>query len=410
MQNYQTIVVGGGAAGIMAAISAAECGHQVAVLEANAKLGRKILISGNGRCNLTNLDADSLHRYHGGNPSFIRQVLVKYPLRETLDFFTRLGLPTKEGSRGRLFPMSDQAQSVVDVLEDRLSVLGIHVATEAKVTGLATSTDRKFLVKTSDGVSRRGGRVVLASGGMSLAKLGGNRSGIDLAQQLGHTSTTLLPGLVPLVSQDRRIHKIHGAKVWADVETELRSGRMIVETEDLLFTKYGVSGFAILNLSLRLVADLTSGPVEIRVNLFPGFSPEKVSELLKERWEMNPHRSVLLSFAGLLQAKVASAVLEIAGLPVDKRVETLNKTDRWRLAQTLTSLSVVVSEPRPFDFAEVTVGGIRTTEVNPESLESFLVPGLYFAGEMLDVQGDLGGFNFQWAWASGYLAGQGRET
>ena len=406
MQDAQTIVVGGGAAGMMAAISAAAQGERVTVLEANRQLGRKILISGNGRCNLTNLDGDRVVHYHGENPHFIRGVLEKFTVEETLRFFSDMGVVTREEKRGRLFPTSDQAQSVVDLFADRLEVLGVDVVKQAPVSALKLDGD--FSLSIAHGRTLRARRVVLASGGISLAKLGANRSGLDMAVAIGHTCTDLHPGLVPLVSPDSYLHRMQGAKLTAAVAAVIHN-RTIVDTDDLLFAKYGVSGFTILNLSVQVVKALASGPMELKVNMLPGKSTEQVSEVLKERWQNNPHHSLLLSFAGMLSSKVVAPLLEKSELAPEMRVARVSKAQRWKLAKMLTSLPIVVTGPRPFDYAEVTVGGIETGEVNPETLESYIAPGLYFAGEMLDVQGDLGGYNFQWAWSSGQLAGQGRS-
>ncbi len=399
------LVVGGGAAGIMAALSAAQRGHRAVLLEGEQQLGRKILISGNGRCNLTNLDADDPDHYHGTQPRFVRQVLAAYPLEWTLGFFRELGIEFKEEKRGRLFPVSDQAQSVVDLLEDRLQSLGVEVVRSAKASA-ATKGEEGFQVRSAAGRCWEGENLVLASGGVSLAKLGADRSGIGLAEGFGHTATALYPGLVPLCSPDPCLPRMQGVKVWAEVRAPLGRNWTAVDTDDLLFTQYGVSGFTILNLSARVVPLLERGPVELRINLFPGQTPEQVSEKLKGRWERHPHRPLDLSFAGLLHGKVVGPLLQRLGMSAQQPVGGISKAQRWELACFLTGWPVEVSGPRGFDYAEVTIGGIRTSEVDPATLESYLVPGLYLAGELLDVHGDLGGFNFQWAWSSGAVAGQ----
>ena len=404
MSAFQTLVIGGGAAGMMAAVSAARLGEKVVLLEGNPRLGRKILISGNGRCNLTNVDADSPRHYHGGNPRFVRPALKKYPLRQTLGFFADLGIETREEKRGRLFPLSDQAGSVVEVLEDCLKVLGVEVVRGAKVTFLERMEE--FHVGSGDGRRWKAERIIMASGGSSASRLGADRSGLELAVGLGHSCTSLYPGLVPLVSPDPYVRRMQGVKVRAEVSTTLSERLTIVDTDDLLLTRYGVSGFTILNLSVQLVPLLAEGPREIQVNLFPGKSSEQVSEMLKERWQKNPHRSLEMSFAGLLSSKLVHPFLERFDLPGQRRVDQLAKAQRWHLARALTNWPIMVTQPRPFDYAEVTIGGIHTAEIDADSLESYLVPGLYFAGEVVDVHGDLGGFNFQWAWSSGYVAGQ----
>jgi len=376
----------------------------VELLEGNPRLGRKILISGNGRCNLTNQEADDPWHYHGGYPGFVRPSLERFSLQQTLDFFVDLGIDTHVEKRGRLFPLSDQAQAVVELLQDRTQRLGVEIHTGAKVCRLQRGEDA-FLVIDQNGREWVAERVILASGGRSLPKLGADSSGLDLALSLGHSCTPLYPGLVPLLSPDPYVHKMQGVKVRAEVKVGLQGGREIVDRDDLLLTAYGVSGFTILNLSAQLVPLLAAGPVVLQVNLFPEKSPEQVSEELKDRWERNPHRSLEDSFWGLLAHKLVGPFLERFDLPRGQRVDRLGKKQRWRLAQALTCWPIEVTGPRSFEHAEVTIGGICTGEIDPETLESYLVPGLYFAGEILDVHGDLGGFNFQWAWSSGQMAG-----
>ena len=392
---------------MLAAIVAAEAGERVTLLEGSGKLGRKILISGNGRCNLTNRAADDLRHYHGTHPRFVRRALDQFRLEETLAFFADLGIEFREEKRQRLFPVSDQAQSVVDLLADRMRCLGVRVGTNAKVVAMGRAAgSSRFELRDAEGLRYTGARVIMASGGVSLARLGADRSGLDLAEGLGHRLTDLNPGLVPLISPEKYLARMQGLKVRAEVRVALKGGREAVDTDDLLFTKYGVSGFTILNLSARLVPELRAKHAVLRVNFFPGRSPEAISQLLKERWQRHPHRSLELSFAGLLSSKLVRPLLAHLGFDAAQRVDQLGKGVRWQLAQHLTNWPIAVSGPRPFDYAEVTIGGVRTEDINPETLESFLVPGLYFAGEMVDVHADLGGFNFQWAWASGVLAGR----
>jgi predicted Rossmann fold flavoprotein len=388
----------------MAAIRSAEAGRRTALLEGNQQLGRKILIAGNGRCNFTNRDADTLEHYHSAQPRFVRQVLRAFPLQQTLEFFGGLGLEFKEEKRGRLFPVSDQAQAVVDLLEERLRQLGVVIARGAKINR-AVLEENGFAVRSADGRLWVGHKLVLASGGVSVAKLGADGSGLELAKGFGHRATTLLPGLVPLYSPDEYLRPAQGVKVWAEVRASLGKGRQALDTDDLLFTPYGVSGFTILNLSAQVVPLLEKGPVELEINFFPGRSPEQVSEMLKQRWEGHPQRGLAFSFTGLLHSKLVGPLLYRLGRAPDQPVGQLSKTQRWELARNLTCWPLTVNQPRDFDHAEVTIGGIHTSEVDPSTLESYLVPGLYLAGELLDVHGDLGGYNLQWAWASGAVAG-----
>jgi predicted Rossmann fold flavoprotein len=402
---WNTAVIGGGAAGMVAAISAASQGQRVILFEKGDKLGKKILISGNGRCNLTNISADDIRHYHGAPPSFMRAVLSHFPVRDTLAFFADLGVEVHEEKRGRLFPRSNQAQSVVDVLADRMAVLGVEVCLETEITSIEPFD--VFYIKTTAGTKYATERVVMASGGISAPKMGADRLGMDLAVGLGHELTELLPGLVALESKEKYLKAMQGVKVVAEVGTTLGGRESIIDHDDLLIAAYGVSGFTILNLSARIVPQLKRDSVDLEVNLFPTMTAEALSELLKDRWSRNGHRTLLTSFSGLLNSKLIGAILRHGGFAIDRSVTSVSKEDRWRLAKLLTQWKIPVFRPRGFEYAEVTIGGIKTNAINPNTLESYIVPGLYFAGEMLEVHGDLGGFNFQWAWASGMLAGKG---
>ena len=225
---------------MLAAIVAAAAGERVTLLEGSGKLGRKILISGNGRCNLTNRAADDLRHYHGTHPRFVRSALNQFRLAETLAFFADLGIEFREEKRQRLFPVSDQAQAVVDLLTDRLRCLGVRVETNAKVVGMGRAPDSsRFALRDAEGQCYTAARVILASGGVSLARLGADRSGMDLAVAMGHRLTDLKPGLVPLISPEKYVACMQGLKIRAEVRVALKGGREAVDTDDLLFTKYG---------------------------------------------------------------------------------------------------------------------------------------------------------------------------
>ena len=403
MTIFDCIVVGGGAAGIKAAIGAASIGERVCILESNKTLARKILISGNGRCNFTNLDADSVSHYHGPK-NFVIDVIRAFPLKRTLEFFDDLGVVWKEEKRGRLFPSSDQAQSILDLLEDRLKQLDIDVFTDQRVATIQMS-NKGFVVWNEKRNHWQAKRVIMACGGISVSNLGANDSGMTIAESLGHSRSTLLPGLVALSSPNSFVRRMAGVKVWAQVSATLPDGRVVSDTDDLLFTKYGLSGFSILNLSARLVPMLNKNPIVISINFFPGKSTEQINEMLKFRWARNGHRTLELSFAGILNRKVARALLDSADFNREKIVSRITKGERWSLSKILSAWDVKVTDPRTFDHAEVTIGGIRVQDIDRRNLESTIVPGLHFCGEMVDVHGDLGGYNFQWAWASGHVAG-----
>ncbi len=402
---FDIAVVGGGAAGMVSAISAAENGKHVVVFEQGPKLGRKILISGNGRCNLTNIEADIIDHYHSRDRDFIQGILEKFSLKDTVLFFSNLGIELSEEKRGRLFPQSNQAQSVVDVLADRMRQLNIVVYLNLQVNKLSKDGNT-FQIQTKDEKSYSAKNVILASGGTTVAKIGGSRTGLDLASRLGHEISTLKPGLVPLKSSLAYLKRMKGVKTVAIVRVKSVKGKTVIEDHDDLFiADYGVSGFTILNLSARIVPMLTTGPVSLVINLFPNKTKSELYSALKLRWEKNPHRTLSVSFTGMLNSKLVDVLLSEMGFNGQKIVSQIDDAECKRIAEALSNWCVPVTEPRGFDFAEVMIGGVNTDEINPETLESYLCEGLYFCGEVIDVHGDLGGYNFQWAWSSGKVAG-----
>jgi predicted Rossmann fold flavoprotein len=388
----------------MAAIVAADRGDRVTLLEKNAKLGRKILISGNGRCNVMNLDPDPGH-FHGGNPHFPRHALSAFTVEETLRFFRDLGIETRVENRGRVFPASNQAASVVDLLEDRALRAGVRIVMEADAADLWK--DGGFRVRAADGRVFGADRVVLTTGGTTAPSLGGSDDGIRMACRLGHRCTPTFPGLTPLETERSALHKLQGVRVTVAAEA-LADGRVVKSDEwELLFRFYGLSGPVILNLSEAVAPLISEHPVAVRVNFFPGFNADALDDFLRERWGRHPHRTAAFSFTGVLPDKVPPVLLPLVGVSPDQRAGEVSARVRRRIAERLTAWEVRVLGTRPFAEAEVMVGGIVTDDVDPRTLESRLVPGLFFAGEMLDVHGDLGGFNFQWAWSSGWVCGRG---
>jgi predicted Rossmann fold flavoprotein len=403
--SCNTLVIGGGAAGLMAAIAAADRGDRVTLLEKNDRLGRKILISGNGRCNMMNTDPDLAH-FHGGNPHFARHALGAFPVEETLAFFHDLGIETRVENRGRVFPASNQASSVVRLLEDRAIRAGIRIVDSADATELLQEDN--FRVRTTDGRTFHADRVILTTGGISAPSIGGSDDGIRMACALGHRRTSVFPGLGPLETERSTLHKLQGVK--ANVVAEALVDGKIVKTDEweILFRFYGLSGPVIFNLSEAVAPFVDDGSVSVRISFFPGISAEELDDNLRERWARHPHRTAAFSFTGLLPDKIPPVLLPLMDVPADRPVAEISARERRRIAEGLTAWEVRVLGSRPFAEVEVMVGGIVTDDVDPRTLESKIVPGLYLAGEMLDVHGDLGGYNFQWAWSSGWVAGQGQ--
>ena len=404
--SCNTLIVGGGAAGLMAAIAAADQGDRVTLLEKNDRLGRKILISGNGRCNLLNTDSDPSH-FHGGNPEFAEQVLNAFPVEDTLAFFHDLGIETRVERRGRVFPASNQATSVVRLMEDRAIRAGIKIMYSADLAELWQGDS--FQARTADGRSFDADRVVMTTGGTSAPSIGGSDDGIRLVCALGHKCTAVFPGLGPLETERSTLHKLQGVRAMVAAKAMV-DGKVVKEDEwELLFRFYGLSGLVIFNLSEAIAAVVDAGGSSVRINFFPGLNADELEEKLRQRWNRHPHRSVAFSFTGLLPDKIPPVLLPLMDVAPDRPSAGISAEEGLKIAKGLTEWDVRVLKSRGWAEAEVMVGGIDTRDVDPETMESRIVPGLYLAGEMLDVHGDLGGFNFQWAWSSGWVAGRGGE-
>lgn len=394
-----TIIIGGGAAGMAAAIAAAEAGGRVTLIERQSRVGRKLLATGNGRCNLSNRAAGDWTHYHGEQPGFSRAALARYGVEDTLAWFRALGLITVEEPDGKLYPYSNMAGSVLDVLRFALERPGITVRCGERVTALRRERGG-FAVETETD-RLRAGRVILAAGGCAGAKLGGVTDGYQLAAALGHSRTALHPALVQIKTDPTYPRALKGVK--ADAAVHLLRGReCLAETRgEILFTEYGVSGPAIFELS-RAAATGGEG-LRLSLDLLSGWTEAETAAWLRARRRAGLSETAQL-LTGTLHTRLGQTVCRAAGF-TNQPPETLTDGDLDRIARSLRGFSLPVTGVCGFDQAQVTAGGLRTAEFDAETLESRLVPGLFAVGEVLDVDGDCGGFNLQWAWSSGRAAG-----
>ena len=394
-----TIIIGGGAAGMAAAIAAAEAGGRVTLIERQSRVGRKLLATGNGRCNLSNRAAGDGTHYHGEQPGFSRVALARYGVEDTLAWFRALGLITAEEPDGKLYPYSNMAGSVLDVLRFALERPGITVRCGERVTALRRERGG-FAVETETD-RLRAGRVILAAGGCAGAKLGGVTDGYQLAAALGHSRTALHPALVQIKTDPTYPRALKGVK--ADAAVHLLRGReCLAETRgEILFTEYGVSGPAIFELS-RAAATGGEG-LRLSLDLLSGWTEAETAAWLRARRRAGLSETAQL-LTGTLHTRLGQTVCRAAGF-TNQPPETLTDGDLDRIARSLRGFSLPVTGVCGFDQAQVTAGGLRTAEFDAETLESRLVPGLFAVGEVLDVDGDCGGFNLQWAWSSGRAAG-----
>ena len=392
-------VIGGGAAGMLAALTAAEGGHRVLLLERQSRVGRKLLATGNGRCNLSNYHVSPAH-YHGG-AGFCDFALSQFDVGETLQYFASLGLLTVSEASGRIYPMSNMAGSVLDVLRYALERPEIDLQTGQTVTAVRKMPEG-FSVKTeTDTFSAR--RLILAAGGAAGSKVGGVMDGYRLAKSLGHHRTALYPSLVQLKTDPTYPRALKGVKAQCGISICRGSQVLARNSGEVLFTEYGVSGPAIFDLSRSVSAggsDLTC-----LLNFFPDWEEAEVLHWLCQRQAAMAAHEASTLLTGSCHTRLGQMICKSAGF-TNQRAAGLTRDDLRRIARQATHFALPITGTCGFDQAQVTAGGLDTSEFDPRTLQSRLVPGLYACGELLDIDGDCGGYNLQWAWSSGRLAGK----
>lgn len=385
----------------MAAIFAARGGAQTVVLEKEGVPGRKLSASGNGRCNITN-DSATPEKYFSGREA-VADALSAFGVEKTKAFFESLGLPLKEEDEGRIFPRCERAPAVLNILRDEAERIGVKIICGANATSVKYSTEG-FAI-TADKTLYRADRLILACGSCAYPQIGGAEEGYRLAKTLGHTVTQLTPSLVPLLIKEKSVARLAGIRAQAALTA--RCGDKVIgqSSGEVLFASYGLSGPAVLNLSRACVRSAAEGKISVAINLFPEHSVQEAEQLLAHRWEQFTDRPVKRFFLGLLHESISNLAMDMTGLDRNTACSASGPSALLRIQKALLDWQLEVTGHRPWNEAMVCAGGVPVSEIKTTEMRSLKNPNLFFAGELLDVDGPTGGYNLQFAWSSGMLAG-----
>ncbi|MCX5665919.1 MAG: NAD(P)/FAD-dependent oxidoreductase [Candidatus Omnitrophica bacterium] len=408
MDSYDIAVIGAGAAGSMAAIRAGQSGKKVTLLERNEILGRKILMTGRGRCNITNSGKlDTFIEKFGKRPGqFLRNAFYKFSNEDVMDFFRSKGLELKSERQGRVFPLSDNARSVTQVLEKCLEENKVDVRYKIRIREIRK--DGENFILDTDGGPVTAKKIILATGGASYKDTGSTGDGFQIAQALGHAILPLKPGLVPLKTKETWVKEVQGLTL-KNIRLIFVAGKkkIISDVGELLFTHFGVSGPLVLDLSADIVRLLSEeGQMNLLIDLKPGIDKSEMDDKLLREIKEHGGREIKTMLAQALPLKLAPLILKLVEIDLHKKVHQMNKDDRRKLAKILKELPLTIAGSLPLEEAMVTCGGVAIKEIDPRTMESRVIPGLYFAGEVIEGGAPSGGYNLQQAFSTGYLAGE----
>lgn len=425
------IVIGGGPSGMMAAIHAKQNEHQVILLEKMKSLGRKLLITGKGRCNITSsLGMEEFIKNTPGNGKFLYSCYQNYTNCDIINFLKEQGLKVKEERGNRIFPSTDKSQDVLRCFTSKLKELKVEIKYETKVTKIITKKIGKKIEVTGVEVEKLGqsgishekieaDKIILATGGKSYPLTGSTGDGYQLVKELGHTITEIQPSLVPIEAYDREICKQLQGLSLRNVEIRLRDNESQKEIYqdfgEMLFTHFGVSGPTILSSSAHLVRypkikeKLKNKKIDLRIDLKAALTEEKLEQRILRDFEEMKNKQFKNGLDKLLPQKLIPIIIKKSQIDREKKINSITKEERKRLVFLLKNFTIAIKDFRPIEEAIITSGGISTKEINPKTMQSKIVEGLYFAGEIIDVDSYTGGFNLQIAYSTGYTAGQLKE-
>ena len=401
------LVVGGGAAGMMAAVTAARRGKNVLLLEKNEKLGKKLFITGKGRCNLTNsAEIEELFNAVVSNPKFLYSSFYSFTNDQVISFFEGLGVKTKVERGGRVFPESDHSSDVIRALEQEMKRLGVRISLRTEVKEILTEDGRAKGVRLSSGRMIAADAVIVATGGISYPSTGSTGDGYRFARECGHKVTDLSPALVPMEVKEWYAKELMGLSL-RNIGIRITDGKkkLYEEFGEMLFTHYGVTGPVILSASSIVGKKLKEHPLTLHIDLKPALTEEQLDKRVLREFEANHNRQFKNAVDSLFPAKLKPVAIELSGIPEEKKVNEVTKEERLHFVRLIKDFSMTLTGLRGYNEAIITKGGVSVKEIDPGTMESKLVKGLYFAGEVLDLDAVTGGYNLQIAWSTGYLAG-----
>lgn len=401
------LVVGGGAAGMMAAVTAARNGKKVRLIEKNEKLGKKLFITGKGRCNITNAaDIEELFSAVVSNPKFLYSSFYSMTNDQVIDFFEELGVKTKVERGGRVFPESDHSSDVIRALEQEMKRLGVEIRLRAEAEEILAEDGRVTGVRLSSGKELHADAVIIATGGISYPSTGSTGDGYRFARECGHKVADLSPALVPMEVKEWYARELMGLSL-RNVEIRITDGKkkLYEEFGEMLFTHYGVTGPVILSASSIVGKKLKEHPLTLHIDLKPALTEEQLDKRMLREFEANHNRQFKNAVDSLFPSKLKPVIVELSGIQEDKKVNEVTKEERLHFVRLIKDFSMTLTGMRGYNEAIITKGGVSVKEIDPGTMESKLVNGLYFAGEVLDLDAVTGGYNLQIAWSTGYLAG-----
>ena len=403
----KVLVIGGGAAGMMAAITAAANGGEVLLLEKNEKLGKKLFITGKGRCNITNAaDTEDLFSAIVSNPKFLYSSFYSFTNSQVIDFFEGLGVKTKIERGGRVFPASDHSSDVIRALEREMEQLGVEIYLQAEVKELILKEHVIKGVVLTSGKKLYADTVIVATGGISYPSTGSTGDGYRFAKACGHQVTEILPSLVPMEVKEWYAKELMGLSL-RNIEICVTDGKkkLYQEFGEMLFTHYGVTGPVILSASSIVGKKLKEKELTLHIDLKPALSEEQLDKRVLREFETNHNRQFKNAVDSLFPSKLRPVIVELSGIPEEKKVHEITKEERLHFVRLIKDFSMTLTGLRGYKVAIITKGGVSVKEIDPSTMESKLVKGLFFAGEVLDLDAVTGGYNLQIAWSTGYLAG-----